>query len=623
MTRFYRFLHLLLLACVMTGVAACSSPLDTPRKAALEARARQAAAGDMALQTKPDLGRPAFFEVDYESQRTQTLRQPVCGGYCLRLLYSGEAKTVISGFAIPRDRDCAALQKAAEEYHEDKIKTLGFTSRDWTQLDACERQKKFTDGVTATDPPRLWRGDAQRGPSYLVWARAYHIEKRASCPGTLHADTLRGYPNVQGNSPLPDADAAADKTIAAGQCLIETPVDVDTATSVFLFSFENADNNDKNSPMRDTTFSSYQLTVYGAAAAGRPVIYRHTVSDYAFLPALAPAAYFDSASFYVQGSSEPKSLLDHLRSDIGLKLADVSVAQVDLGEAVAHALDNPDLDFTSPNWNIVSDYLAALKGKGPGTLDAGDARLIARLIADRRVTVQLRDLADIVKANPQAGATFAAPLLTAMNTFPYKASPDGYAQLLGNDEERSLLARQGGNNRDLLNAGLDRLDFIAAGLAALDDDSVRTQLPLYRRVVDDRYRIQLYPTLVEHMNLLAPGEALPVLHGLVTASPEERQWQSFQDARRLSAFKAACRMGDAGAPLLPDAVAFLKTASAPENNGDNAGSAEIAWTILAHFHQADALAAQLHPAKPYMELMASRRLNCHGWLYPPTNGDIS
>ncbi len=552
MARFYRFLHLLFMACVMTGVAACSSPLDAPRKAGLEARARQ----------------------------------------------------------------------AADDYHADRIKTLGFSSRDWTQLDACQRLQKFTAGVTDADPPRLWRGAAGTGPSYLVWARAYHIEKRKSCPGTAHADTLRTYPNARDTRALADADAAADTNIAAGQCLIETPVDVDAASAVFLFSYDHTDTDGKASSMRDTTFSAYQLTVYGAAA-GRPVIYRHTVSDYAYLPVLAPAAYFDSASFFVQGASEPRSLLDHVRGDIGLKLADVAVAKVDLGEAVSNALDNPDLDFTSRNWNIVRDYLMALKAKPAGTLDDSDARRLARLINDRRVTIQLRDLADVIKANPQAGPTVAGPLITVMNTFPYKALPDGVAQLLGNDEERSLLARQGGDHRDLLNAGDERLEFIAAGLAALDDASVRTQLPLYRKLVEDRYRTRLFPTLVEHMNVLKPGEAVPTLHGLLTESPGDKQWQSYQDARRMSAFRAACRMGDEAAPLVPDAVAFLKAASAPETDGDNAMSAEIAWAILAHFHQADALAAQIHPAKPYMTLMASGRLNCHGWLYPPMNEDTS
>lgn len=613
MARFYRFFQLLAMACVVMSVAACSSPLDNPRRTALEDRARQAAATDMSLQLKPDLTLPAFLEVDYQGQDGQRVRQPACGGYCLRLLYSGEAKTVISGFAIRAPQsDCAALRQARQDYHDGKIKRLDFTHSEWDQVQSCDRLDKFMSGVTDTDPPRLWRGEGNAGRPYVVWARAYHVEKRKTCPGTLHTDTLQAYPNTAGDRKGASADTAADQNIAAGQCLIETPVNLDTASAIFVFSYEDEDIYDKKSPMRDTRFNASQLTVYGTATTGRKVIYRHTISHYAYLPVLAPGASFDSASFDIEKSSEPTRLLDHVRSDLALKLAEVPVAQVDYREAVTNALDNSDLDFISPNWNIVRDYLAALKAKGRNTLEPQDARLMARLIADRRVTVQLRDLEDIVRANPQAGPILAGPLLTELNAFPYKVLPNGSIQRLGNDEERQLLARQGGDHDDLLNAGSDRLGDLAAGLAALDDDSLRTHLPLYRQLADNPYRRRFYPSLVEHMNLLPPDEVLPTLRGLITPETVETPDHSRQDYLRLSALRAACRMGDSAASLLPDVIGFLKSTSEPENDGANAGSAEIAWAMLDHFHQVDALVAQLRPGKPYMTLIESGGLNCQG-----------
>ncbi|MDV6330003.1 hypothetical protein [Asticcacaulis sp. 201] len=605
MAIFHRFIQLIAVSSIIIGMTACSSPLDNPRRSELQNMAREASAKDMLLQGKVDLSLPAFLEIDIDGTGRNRVRLPACGGYCLRLLYSNEAKTVISGFAVPAPPlDCAPLVEARRNLRAGKIKELNFTPEESEQDAACEYIDKFLAGVTDADRPLIWRPDPNAAQRYLVWARAYHIEKRKSCPGTAHTDTLRSFYSGSENTGA-NADEAADKNIAAGLCLIETPVKLDASSAIFLFSSENKSIDDKKSPMRDTRFSSNQLTVYGAASMGRPVIYRHTISEYSYLPVLAPSESFDSATFFVSSVSEPVRLVDHVRSDIGLKLSDVPPAQVDYREAVKNALDNRDLDFMSPNWNVVREYLVALKAKGPNTLGRSDAQLIARLIADRRVTIQLRGLEDIIKNNPQAGPVLVRPLLTVLNA----SSPE--ADKLSDSEERKMISERGDEHRELYNAGGIKLDHVADGIAALDDNAIRTQLPLYRQLVGNQQHIRSHASIVEHLNLLPSAESLPILRNLITPLPAARTDRSFEGYGRLSALRAACRMGDDAAPLVPEVVRFLKSTYEPGNVGEHYADADIAWAILAHFHQSDALAAQLQPGKPDKALMASRSLNCH------------
>lgn len=598
----------LLIAIIALVIAACSFVVDRSREAKLRNKARQAAAGDMPLHIRPDLSLPAFLEIDYDGQWRTKPHQPLCGGYCLRLLYTGEAKTVISGFAIPDpEPGCIKLSKG------EAFRKRDFKSQLWLPLDTCETLDLTLSEIKDSDPPIFWRGEDDNGQAYIVWARAYHVEKRKHCPGTHYADTLLAFPNnLKHDEDLAlNTELMVGHHIAANQCLIETPIDIEAASAIFLFSYHSEENNDRKSWMHDTSITSKQLTVYGPASAKWPVIYRHTVSYYSFLPALAPTDSFDNLSFDVEKSSERKSLLDHVRSDFGFVLGNLPDAQIDLKEAVVNALDNPDLDFTSPNWKIVPDYLTSLKAKGQNGLDHQDASILAGLIADPRVTIQLRDLKDVIRLNPQAAPVLAEPLLKALDVFPYEVLSDGGAQLLGQQEDLRLLSQRSDFNDDLINAGSDRLDHIAAGLAALDDKGVMTQLPLYRKLVGDRFRKYFYPSIVEHMNLLAPDEALPSLRRMIMPTSEERSHQIHPDQLQESALKAACRMGDKAAPLLPDVTRFLK--SVPSEN-DNSKSAEIAWAMLAHFRQADALASQLHPAQSYITLMASGQLSCEGWV---------
>ena len=601
-----RYLSLAVLLIVHL-LAACSSPLDIGRRAALQREANVAASEDTPLQGRPDLDMPAFLE----SNGREALDPPTCNGYCMRLLYSGEAKTVISGFAVPNDReDCDdLLDQRADEWRKthpsQKVPDYILRSCGWLSYSLHQ--------LTGEPRPVAWHDSSRDQRPYLVWANAYHLERRKSCPNVSHFDSWGGGFDraVRGRETTSD-DTFVDHNIAAGLCLIEAPADLRQASSIFLFSHSDTTTHANNGNRRDSSSTHFHLTVYGEAAKGRLILYRHTISTYSYLPVLAPSGTFDSATFDVSTETEKSGFVDHLRGEIGLKLADVPNVAFDPRQAIAAALDDKTLDFTSSKWKLVRDYLASLKARGPGQVDDADAILIGRLISDGRTTIQLRDLPEIIKSNPQAGDILAGPLLDALNRFPYALDGHSGPHVPWGDDERQRIAAAGPGHDELINAGLTRLDDLDASAAILPDRSVAQHLDVYRKIVADPDRTLFIPKVVNHLNVLPPTEAIPILRRFIDDRGSDRN----QDALTLSAMQATCRMGPRGEALLPDVSAYL-VAAAKTNAGPYADmTEEAAWATLDNFDRARAL-AQAPDAKPQLaELFYHGRLNCDGLLYP-------
>jgi hypothetical protein len=565
-------------------LAACSSPLDIPRRHALEAMAKAAAADDVALTVQPDLSTVAVLESDWQSERSTDVRPSTCNGYCLRLLYSGEARTVISGFAIPFDPAlCASLQRRYDRILNAFPSRGGLTEADHAQIQKCRAFRPFTKDLAgkdanspADDAPQVWRDGANR--TYVVRLRAYHIERRDACPDAHLYDSWK----EQSSGPQPPgykwADDLANAAIASGQCLIEAPASLDQASAIILFSHDARDNDRPHGPLRDTRFDARHVTIYGGAA-GRPILYRHTISRYSYLPVLAPASTFDSATFFAEASTEKASLLDHLRRDVGLKLADIASVDIDLRAAMSRALDDPALTFTSSRWNLVTDYLAMLKDPPGATVGENDARLLGRLVRDGRPTVQLRGLDEIVKSNPQIADILAGPLLDALDAVPYAVTDSGHPYFTGDTEERRKIAAAGPGHDDLINGGGGRTYVIEAAVEALPDAAVARHLAVYQSLVKDPNRLLLIPRATVHLGVLPQARALPMLRSYIGDASREMGHQD----RRLAALRAACRMGDGAQPLLPDIKAYLASVPSGDTDVRTAMSKEIADLIVSRF----------------------------------------
>lgn len=572
--------RILAVAALLGGLSACSSPLDEPRKQALETMARQAAAADVALTSRPDLTTVAVLDFDRQADRTQHMRRPVCDGYCLRLLYTGEATTVISGTAMVLAPAACADMLAARAAN--RIDPRGETAHfDWPTMEKC---RNYSDFVRETVPegahetpddiwPQSWQG---AGRTYTVMVRAYHLESRAHCPDTKYHDSLADY--GRGSAPSPaDTEKAVTAAIASGRCLIETPANLNQAASIILFEDDEQNNSDPHGPLRDTRFEAVHVTVFGP---GKHILYRHTRSDYSYLPVLAPAAYFDDASFFATASSEKTTLIDRLRTDVGLKLAEVKTAPIDLRAALSRAVDDPELTFISSAWTMVPDYLNDLKTRPP---EKADLTLLAHLIRDGRPTVQLRDLDDLVVARPEIAAAVSGPLLDALNGFGYKVRENGVPWLTGNDEERRMIGAAGGEHDDLFNAGLERVAHIDTAFAKLPDAALSDHLPAYEKLIGEPNRLSLVPDAAVHMNLLPPALAVSRLRPLITDGSHDATHRTL----RIAALRAACRMGDAARPLLPELKAVIAAAPVQDHNMHydmaDVYAADIAARALSHF----------------------------------------
>ena len=570
-------LRILAVMAALSMLAACSSPLDAPRKIALEDLARQAAADDVPLKSRPDLTTVAVLDFDRDAERTQYMHRPVCNGYCLRLLYSGEATTVISGTALGLNPTACEDQLAEVE----NLRTAPGRPPhpiDWPAVEKCQRLQDFTrkpgDARDTDDVrPQTW-SSSQR--SYTVMVRAYHLETRAHCPDTKYHDSLADY--GRDSSPATaDTEKAVTAAIASGRCLIETPANLDQAGSVILFEHEEQNNSDAHGPMRDTRFEAVHVTIFGR---DKQILYRHTRADYSYLPVLAPASSFDDASFFASASTEKSSLIDHLRSDVGLKLAEVTAAPVDLRAALSRALDDPELTFISSAWTMVPDYLNELKTRAP---EKADLDLLARLVRDGRPTVQLRDLGDLAAARPEIAAAVSGPLLDALNGFGYKVTEKGVPWFTGNDEERRMISASGSDHDDLLNAGLERVGYVDRTFAQLPDAALSGHLPAYEKLIGDPQRLMLVPDAAVHMNLLPPQRAVPRLRVLIADTNTEIAHRQL----RVAALRAACRMGDDARPLLPELKVVVAAAPVPDRKMDydveEVLAGDIAARILAHF----------------------------------------
>jgi hypothetical protein len=153
-----------------------------------------------------DMSRPAFLNWNLGFGQTGEA-QVTCDAYCLRLLYSGKAKSVISGHV------------SESGFANDQVKVL---PKDPAGRFAC-----------ATQNPR------QAGPKCELWVREYRLERKLLCPRE-RVDYTRGFRSKReltreqaGERFVPDA-VSVYSLAAAGLCLIWEDVDIGKASTVIF-----------------------------------------------------------------------------------------------------------------------------------------------------------------------------------------------------------------------------------------------------------------------------------------------------------------------------------------------------------------------------------------------------
>jgi hypothetical protein len=206
------------------GLTACGAPYG------LKQTAEAMTPSEIPLTAPLNLAKPAIIETNYLSER-----EPSCNESCIRLLFNGQAKSVISGFA-----------------------------------------------VTPPASSSNWLGKGPDSPDKLanIQVRVYHIEHRLSCPPAEFSDSDDfNRPSSKSDIRSKPVREIVAVNIASGNCLIGVSAYLSDATSILIFSDSHWTDNDAHQNIRAKT-----LTVYNSTAIGAAPLYRHTVTNLNYYP---------------------------------------------------------------------------------------------------------------------------------------------------------------------------------------------------------------------------------------------------------------------------------------------------------------------------------------------------
>lgn len=430
--------HLFAIAILLPS---CSTRQDAATEASLKAAAEEMAAQDMPLSRPLDMSAPAIIETSYPDAKS-----PSCNGYCLRLLYSGEARTVISGFAVtPRAQN------------------LNFNDDKWAS--------------TGPDTPETLKG---------LQVMAFHLESRDSCPDAPHHETRDFHPeNSSQMAQRQFADKMADFQIGNGNCLIATAASLSDASTVLIFSDEYRAGYEQQG-RSDSHVIATHLTIYENSNGAFDRIYRHTRVITNYLP--EAMAWLDGLGYSGRTTEwEKRAWPNIMRADLGLEIAELTPLE---GSQVRVTIDrllaDDRIDASSNQWNAVTTYLDGLAASKQVSED--DIALIGRIVADPRLDRELAPLPNVLRYSHPINSPLARPLLEAILATP--------------------LPRGGLNHPEDLNR--TRLEWLADAMVHIPEDAVRSNEELVLRIATDPYRRAAVPRVLYLVGYLAPSRAFPV-----------------------------------------------------------------------------------------------------------------
>ncbi len=337
-------------------VGGCDTPADGPRRAELKSQVELQLSQDTPLTSRLDLSRPAILE-ELQGSMDADRALPACNGYCLRLLYTGEAKVVLSGYVV----DAEVLRRR------------NLTRETWPEA---------------------------YGDSYILFA--YHLEKRDLCPEADYRESETASSFTRTNRPMGEgAEHMAYLQIAAGNCLIGKPATVQEASTIITLTQTRWDGG-------DMWLTAYSVTAYVPNGLELDRRYRKTVAHATFRQAIAPSWWSPTTTV-----SDPRTGPDFLRQDLGLRLEDIPAADIDLGAKVGDLLADKAIEAKSPRWKILQDYLRRLAETK--SLTPEDVEMLRRILADPRTTENLSyHLSDITRRHGEQAAPLAEPMLRIM-----------------------------------------------------------------------------------------------------------------------------------------------------------------------------------------------------------------
>jgi len=419
----------------------CSTPHDAATEASLKATAEEMATQDMPLSRPLDLSAPAIIETSYPDAKT-----PSCNGYCLRLLYSGEAKTVISGFAVtPR------------------AQPVDYTDHRWA--------------AAGPDTPETLLG---------LQVMAFHLEYRDSCPDAPHHETFDFHPkNASETAHQQAADKLADFQIGNENCLIGPPASLSDASAVLIFSDEYRAENTPQGRSHSHVNATH-LTVYEQSNGAFARIYRHTRVTTNYLP--DALAWLVGLGYYGRTTEwEKRSWPDLMRADLGLKIAELTPldgSQVRV--TIERLLADNRVDASSIQWNVVTTYLQGLAASKQVSED--DIALIGRIVADPRLNRELAYLPQVLMYSHPINGPLARPLLEAILATP--------------------LPRVRSDSPEDLNR--TRLEWLADAMVHIPQDAVRPNEELVLRIANDPVRRAAVPRILYLLGYMTPSRAFPI-----------------------------------------------------------------------------------------------------------------
>lgn len=350
----YRGLGLIVCAFAVF-ISGCDTSKDRQRRDDARARAGWEVQQDMPLAGKLDLSRPAFLE-EYPGDIPKDWPVPACNGYCLRLLYSGEANVVLSGY-FPSSANLARFIEAEDA-----------------------------------------------GPDVHISAAnlyAYHLEKREVCPETAYHESHNpDGTSFAGQDGRLQMDRLVSLQLAAGHCLIGMPAKLSDASAILAVASSSVWRDDTSVSTRSLT--AYVLTDEGVERRYRKAEAQSWYKRERFPNWLAPSPV----------TIERLDVLDRLRQDVGFALKDVPAANVDFDTTIAKMLADKTIDAKSARWKILPEYFESLSRAK--SLTQNDIDRVVQVVTDIRTARHLSGLSYIALRHKAQAAPLAAPMLSIM-----------------------------------------------------------------------------------------------------------------------------------------------------------------------------------------------------------------